>query len=337
MTDQFDGWRKLLKGEPVTIIDDVVLSGFYFTNAARSGGRVPVAIWRDGNGDLIARSGSKTSHKYLANDVIHERWPFIVGNPVSRADYMHAFETDAWPDGTPTTAPRDDNLSGDPLADLLAMARDRIETATAFLKGGPARDKTRADMARNIQAGLLAIKKKADALHEQMKRPHIDAGRAVDEQFRFRADLDVSAKALRTVFEAFAKAEEKRLKDEALAKFEAERKAAEADRARIAAEHEKLRRDDPIAAITSPAPALPHLPEGPAEVKVSVGGGVGRAAGLKTVWLPVIDDYRQTLDHFAEHPDVKAVVEKLVKAAVRTGKDQTKIPGVRIIEDRVSA
>ncbi|MBZ4283725.1 hypothetical protein LAJ55_13000, partial [Streptococcus pneumoniae] len=78
------------------------------------------------------------------------------------------------------------------------------------------------------------------------------------------------------------KPEEKRLQsmqDEWDAAREAERKAAEVERARIAAEQEKLRRDDPIAAITSPAPEMPELPKGPAEVKVSIGGGFGRASG----------------------------------------------------------
>lgn len=337
MSDQFTWWRKATKGEPAPISADQVESGFYFAKAARSGGRVPLAIWRDGDGNLLARWGSSEAPKKLSLDEIKAQWTFVAGNPVLRTDYQHAYDNNEWPDGTPTSAPRDDNMSGDPLDDLLAMVRDKSEMATAFLKAGPAKDKTRADMARNIQAGLLDLKKKADALHETMKRPHLDAGKAVDDQFRFRAELEISAKALRAVFEAFAKAEEARLRAEAQAKFELERKAAEVERARIAAEQEKLRRDDPIAAITSPAPEMPELPKGPAEVKVSIGGGFGRASGLKTVWLPEITDYRAALGHFADHPDVKALVEKLVKAAVRVGKDQAKIPGVRVVEDRVSA
>ncbi len=337
MTDQFAWWKAAVRGEPVTVTADRIESGFYFAKASKRGGRVPVAIWRNDAGELVGRWGSENSRKAMAADEIAAQWTFVSGNPVLRTDYQHAFDHNHWPDGTPTTAPKDDNASADPFVSVLDQARDKIETAKSFLSGGPAKDKTRADMARNIQAGLLALKKEADGLHKAEKQPHLDASRAVDDKFRFRDELDAIAKELRTVFEAFAKAEEARLRAEAQAKFEAERAAAEAERKRILDEQAKQMRDDPIAAMTSPAPELPKVPEKPAEVKVQIGGGMGRASGLKTVHVPEITDYAATLKHYADHPDVVALIDKLVKASVRVAKGKITIPGVVIKEDRVAA
>ena len=95
--------------------------------------------------------------------------------------------------------------------------------------------------------------------------------------------------------------------------------------------------DDPIAALTEPEPELPIIPAAPEPVKVQAGGGIGRAAGLKTVYEPEITDYQKTLAHYQNHPDVQAVIEKLVKAETRLHKAATNIPGVTVRTERRAA
>jgi len=79
---------------------------------------------------------------------------------------------------------------------------------------------------------------------------------------------------------------------------------------------------------------MPELPLGPEPVRVQAGGGVGRKAGLKTVWIPVIEDYKLVLDYYSEHPDIRAAVDKLVNHVVRDAKGAIVIPGVKITQDR---
>lgn len=329
------------EGKPLPSISEAEPQwGFFFKKASKAGGRVPVRIQEDAAGNLVAICGDKKDHRVEDASSV---WTWVASNPVARDAYVYAWEQGKWPDGTPitavgTTPAMGDNLPTDPFERLLAEVNDKLESARSFVADITAvQDMTRADRARNMQAEILRHKKSADAMHKAEKQPHLDASRAVDDKFRFREKLDVAAKALRTIFENIAAAEEARQRAEAQKKFEDERAAAEAERKRIEAERAKLMEDDPIAAMTSDAPELPDIPTGPEEVKVQVGGGIGRAAGLKTVWTPDIIDYEATLKHYAKHPEVRKMIDKLVASETRLHKEATDIPGVKVKPERKAA
>jgi hypothetical protein len=131
------------------------------------------------------------------------------------------------------------------------------------------------------------------------------------------------------------KTEERKLQAEAEAKFRAERAAAETERKRIEAEQAKRMLDDPIATLTSDAPEMPELPLAPDPVKVSAGGGFGRKAGLKSVWVPVLTDYGKALSYFADNAKVKELVQKLAEQSVKAGARE--VPGFDVKEDRRAA
>lgn len=345
MADDWTWYRDALaaktSGKPGPAIEEGAPHfGFFWQKASRDGGRIPVCIYRDGNGDLVARSGTRDEHRV---EDAAARWTWVAGNPVDRESYVYAWSEGKWPDGSPTTAPAlpvGSNLPTDPFERIKAEVDDKIASATAFLSDAAARpDKTRADRARNMQAELLALNKQADALHKAEKQPLIDAAKAIDDKFRFRDLVKDAAGRLRVVFENILKAEEAKAREEARRRYEEEARKAEAERQRILAERKKEMQDDPIAALTSPEPELPLVPEGPAEVKVQAGGGVGRAAGLKTVWEPRIDDWKKAAAQLVAHddPDIRAAVEKKVKALARLNKEATKIDGVTMIESRRAA
>lgn len=310
--------------------------GFFWKKASRQGGRIPVCIFADGNGDIVARSGVRTEHR---TEDAAALWSWVAGNPIDRDSYVHAWEQGKWPDGTPTTAPASagvgDNRPNDPVQAIIEDATDKIASAEEWLKAHPEiTNQTDSDYAANLNRELLALNKQADALHTTEKAPILEAGRAVDEKFRFRVTVKTVADRLKFAFEKFMKAEDARRRAEAQKKFEEERKAAEAERKRIEEERRKQMEDDPIAALTSDEPELPIIPRAPEPVKVQSGGGVGAARGLKTVWVPLIQDYAAALKHYANHPEIKAAVEKLVKAEARIHKQATSVPGVEMIEDR---
>ena len=47
-----------------------------------------------------------------------------------------------------------------------------------------------------------------------------------------------------------------------------------------------------------------------------------------------ITDYAKALQHYAEHPDVKALVQKLADADSKSSKATCKVPGVRAWVDK---
>lgn len=329
------------KGEPLPAVSEGQPQvGFYWAKASKSGGRIPVVIFLDKNGDMVARSGTRAEHR-IADAA--ERWSWICAHPIERDSYVFAWENGTWPDGTPTTAPRlpdGSNLPTDPFERLLAEVDDKMASASAFLDDAAAKpDKTRADRARNLQAELLALNKTANNMHVAEKAPHLAAGRAVDAKFEFRRAIEAVTARLRTVFENILKAEEAKARQEAAARHAEEQRKVEAERKRIQDEREKLRENDPIAALTSPEPELPMVPPPPEPVKVQAGGGIGRAAGLKTVWEPRIDDWKAAAAQLVSHddPDIRAAVEKKIKALARVQKETLKIAGVVMVEARRAA
>ncbi len=338
VTDQWSFWRAALRGERVEIRDGQVESGFFWAKASKAGGRKPVAVWRDTTGKFRCRVGAKADAQEIDADKAGERWTWFAANPVTREDYTAAYETGTWPDGTPTVAPAagvGDNRPSDPAQAVAEEAADKIESAEKWLAEHPVvKTQTESDFAANLNRELLGLHKKATALHTTEKAPILEAERAVDEKFRFRVKVKSVADTLRIAFETFMKAEDARKRAAAQKSFEIERAKAEDARKRIEAEREKLRRDDPIAALTSDEPEMPVLPLAPEPVKVQSGGGIGAARGLKTVWVPVIVDHEAALKHYANHPKIKAAVEKLVKAEARVHKQATNIPGVQMQEDR---
>lgn len=340
MADQWAWYKLALAGKAPPMHDGRVESGFYWTKASKNGGRLPIGIWRPADNEFVCRVGTIATARVMSENEVAQKWPFICSNPVSRDDYLVAFKTGAWPDGTPAVAPTtsNSNLPTDPFERLQAEVADKMASAEAWLKShAVAKTKTDADMARNLQAELLALNKQADAMHKAEKAPILAAGEAIETKFSFRKAVKSVGERLRDVFSAFAVAEEARQKAEAQKRFEAERRAAEAARREAEAARAKKMDDDPIAALTDPEPELPMVPVAPEAVKVQVGGGIGRAAGLKSIWHGDVTDWDACIKHFAEAPDVREAVQKLVNAQVRSTKGATKIPGVTIREERKAA
>ena len=141
---------------------------------------------------------------------------------------------------------------------------------------------------------------------------------------------------LRDAATVFARAEEKRLEAERQAKWKEEQERVRKEREAAEAERAKKLAEDPIAALTEPEPEpeLPVEPPPPEPVKMQLGGQRGRVGGLKSYWEAEITDYPAALQHYANHPDVKALVQKLAKADVKNAKGVITIPGVRPYEDR---
>lgn len=323
MSDQYQWWRDAIAGKAGEIHADHPQSGYFKIRDGKDGPWVPVAIWKDAVGDLKCRVAARS------DDALRV-WTWAAKNPVSKADAKHAFEHGAWPGDAATIGDNSAHLG--PLEKL----RDYIETARAwFSKAGEIKTQTACDQAANYAAELIRLKGEADRERDAKVRPHLDAQRDINGAYKPAIeDGEALAKQIKRASDGFLIAEKRRLEDEARAKYEAERKAAEA--ARIAAEKQRatLMADDPIAALTTPAPELPAMPAAPEPVKVSAGGQRGRKLTLRRYTVYTITDFAAALGFAKDSDEVFAAVEKVCFAAAKAG---VKVPGVTVTQEERAA
>ena len=316
VSDGYDWWRKSLAGHGPKIIEDEPHNGFYRMRAHRNGPWLPVAIFVKKGGQQIARVAGGVRKP---EDV----WTYCAGNPVSQADAKYAFEHGEWPGDAPTIGDNAEKAGVGPLELLL----DYMETARSwFSKVGKIADQKAVDQAANYAAELARLKSNADKERDSLVRPHLEAQRDINGQYKPSIDdADKLIKDIKRSCDAYLIAEKRRLEEEARAKYAAEQKAAEEERKRIEAERAKQMRDDPIAALTSPEPELPMAPPPPEPVKVHAGGQRGRRMGLRKETVYSVDDFDKVYAWAKDNPKVHEAVEKVAIQAAKAGVD---VPGI---------
>ena len=325
----YEFWWMALRGGKQPVHEAKPQCGFYKRRLVKDGVWLPIAFWRNGDGQIVCCFEGK-----LVDPLEH--WTFAAKYPVGESSYRHYVRNGHWPDDV-AQSPRS-NMPSDPFEALKLEVQDKLEQAQDWLKTAPkAPTETDANMARNMQAALLQLNKRADAMHKLEKQPHLDASRAVDTKFDFRKVVATIVDRLRDVFTAFMRAEEAKQRAAAQKKFEEDQRTAEEARKAAAEEWKRLERDDPALALISQAEPLPELPSQPEPVKIQVGGGFGRKSGLKTIYIARILDWQKVLHHFSGHQQVRDLLQKLVDADVRLNKAQCAIPGVEVLEERVAA
>ena len=171
----------------------------------------PIAFWRNKDDQIVCCFEGK-----LVDPLEH--WTFAAKYPVNEASYRRYIRNGHWPDII-AQSPRS-NMPSDPFEALKLEVHDKLDQAQNWLKTAPkAPTETDANMARNMQAALLQLNKRADVMHKSEKLPHLDASRAVDTKFDFRKVVATVADRLRDVFTAFMRAEETRQRVEAQKRF----------------------------------------------------------------------------------------------------------------------
>lgn len=179
-----------------------------------------------------------------------------------------------------------------------------------------------------------------DAKRDEEKRPHLEAGRAIDAAYKpLVTGCEEGVKALKRKLAAFLDAREREARRLAEEKARALREAEEAAR-QAEAEPE----DDPFLAATAPTVDLVavHAEAKLAEVqalaagRVSSAAGGFSAAGLKTVRKARITDWGALAAHYLASGELRACLEKLANADIRHAKGaDIAIPGVEIVTERV--
>lgn len=310
MTEVLQFWRDSLAGKKPEIHADKPQQGYFKARKGKGGPFALVAIWEK-DGELVAVFG---------NEIIEPTkvWTWCADKPVSKADVEHYKVNGRFP-GEIEIGHNSGDLS---LADEI---NDAVAQTSEWIGKTKITDKTVADEAANRRARLLDLGKKADKERDEKKRPHLEAGRAIDAEYKPLVEAATSAaNAIRDVLTQWMRAEEARQRAEAEAKRKAEQE-------RLAAERAAHLAANPIAEFTEEPP----LPLAPVEApKVQAGGQAGRKAGLRTVTRYELTDYAAALEHVKNHKDVIAAVEKACFAMAKAG---ATVPGVNKIEERVAA
>ena len=313
MTDAYQPYRDMLAGKDVPIHADQPYPGRY--KMKRDGRFVAVLINHDGEGNIKARVGDKIVD---ATSV----WTYCAKHPIAKVDYDAFIANGIFPGEI-------GHNSGDlSLAGEIVDAADR---AFKWVEKTEIKDKVGADTCANMRQKLLDLAKKADKERDEKKRPHLEAGRAIDAEYKPLVEQAMqAANTLRDELTKWMRAEQAKLDAELTAKRKAEQERIAKEQAERAAKMAA----DPIAALTDPEPE-PPLPLAPIEPpKVQAGGQAGRKAGLLTVVRYEIEDYAAALAHVKDHKDVIAAVEKACFAMAKAG---ATVPGIKRIEEKVAA
>lgn len=320
MSDGYAYWRDALAGKAPAINADAPQCGFYKMRDGKGGPWLPVAIFEK-EGVLICRVGADQRPPLTV-------WTWCADNPVSKEDAKAAFETGRWP-GDVDIGHNSQALS------LPEEVEEACKQALDWLRKNGIKSQTDADMAANYRASLLALKKRAEDAHKTEKAPHLAAGRAVDEKYKPVIDTaDKAGATLRVELGKFLAAEEAKARAIAEEQRKADEARVRAEMQKQAEERAKKMQADPIAALTEPEPPLPVMAPPPPPPRVSAGGQRGRVTGLKTETIYEVVDHDKALAFFAQHDDVKALIQALAKKA---GKAGLAVPGVEKKIERVAA
>lgn len=219
-----------------------------------------------------------------------------------------------------------------PRYEAFAMALEDVRLeAGNYLDGATVETQEQADAIGVIMGQARDIKRDADKARTEDKKPHLDAGRKVDDNYKAvlqtADDIVKAAQGPLSVFlteqarvqeelRVKAKREADRAAQEAIA---AERAAAGNIEALEAAREKQLAADDAQKASVIADKAKPRV------------AGSGRAISLRTRQVAVVTNYRALLLHIAgtDKPALDAFLDEYARKAL-----PSQLPGVRIDTER---
>ena len=297
MTDKSDWWKialqspELIGSAELPVHDGHPQAGFYrFKKKDKKTGDIrwlPVKISGD---DAMALIGFESDNPRIAKgDAI---WTFCCRHPVEEEVYDLAFWLGKWPEDHDKARGSNEALSED--EQLQNEVQELVDRANVLMKK-KLQGQSDADQFSNIRSELLKLEKRVESRRKELKQPHIDAGKAVDNIWTPIKDLASGAAArLRSLVQVWMIAEKARLEEVA-------KKEVAAGEATI---------------------------EEAAKKATARAGTTGaKRASLRTIKFAKIVDYKAALAHFSKNEKVQELVQKLANQAIKNGGS---VPGVEV-------
>lgn len=293
----------------------------WFRTKSKEGPWEPVVIWQDGE-TWNALQGIEPDRKAVHADDV---WTWCCRYPISFEEYERVAEQGAeWSDVDSVVhaqrkgPPKPGDNSGDRsesemLADDIKASLDQLRQYKAI------KDDEMAGKLQSLRARLNELSGKADKVREAQKRPHLEAGKAIDAEWQplVKSAKDGANTARKTLEDyETAKLRERRAAEEAKRKAEEEAANREAELSFVAGE--------PEPEVTIPAPAAT------AAAPDQIRGAYGKAANVKAVTEVVeITDIDALFGFLKTH---RELVDKMFDLAKRAHGAGHAVPGVRIEE-----
>ena len=331
---QWDHWRNALKGQRGPISDGNPESGFYRNR------NIPYAYWKDAAGTLHCHINGKAC---LDMDRANTAWPFASKEPVTRAAYDAVLSTGTWPDQheAVTTLSNSSPVDPDSLEGVKAQIDILANEADMIMKKGAAKTQIEADRAADVAVRLGELWTKADNLRKVEKRPHYDKAVAVDNKWApLLKAAEIYSFIKGKVIKPFLDAENIRLEQERqalIAKQQEEQKKRDEERQAIIDHHNAEVEAARIENKPLPEPPQnfdlgPELEEAPyiPPVQHASAGTRGRGVSGRKKMVARIDDYAAALASFAQHEEVKTLVQNLATKQARIG---VETPGCKIVNE----
>lgn len=308
-------WQNALLGNFGPVHDGELQLGFWRKRISRDGAFVPVATFIH-DGKLVALvNGDAVEHP-------EDLWTFICRNPIPEDWYHARMAGEPWPDEDGAVAksvapPPPPSGHNNPPQDEAEILKAQIDAASAGVSDyAEVSDDETAAKAQSLRSRLLELSREADKKRDAEKRPHLEAGKAIDAKFQ------PLVKAAKAAADAIAKA---------LGAHET-RKAREAAEAAMRAEEARQKAlAEQLAKHPEAPPPEPVAPPQPIVAPAPIKGAYGRAATVKVVKVATVTDQDAVYGYLKTHPEMIALITQLAQRAVNAGHT---VPGVEVTEER---
>lgn len=221
--------------------------------------------------------------------------------------------------------------------DLKARANDFGQSAVEWGQAGVDDDQNAA-LLKEFVSGARALIKEIEEMRTARKQPYLDAGRAIDAQFKpLRDAVEKAGKTAKDLLTSYLTKKERELVEqrrreaEEAAKREAEAQAAAAEAERqgdmvAAAEAQERAEREAQAAEKAAAPEA---------TRARVTGGAGNAMSMRAFRVAQIDVLPLALAHYKHHPEIAAAIVRIANVEIRASKGaDIEIPGIKIVTKR---
>lgn len=337
-------WQAALRGDAQgaqrvptgTGVDDCPQPGLYKTRAARGGSYVPAQVWltdpTSDDPDAIVhtwRNGLLVRISVDGREVddvsTYTRHMFFLA--VSKADWSHYQSHKVWPGEVSPSKSAGDSGMGHNSPSVRDELIDTVDQAAAWLKsiGGIVSTQTHADSAANWKDRLVGIAGKLDKERDTKIRPHLEAQRDINGEYKPLIDkAKGSADLLRALIGGWIAAEESRIRVERDAARKAAEIKAQADRDAA----ETARKASEIGAVAMGLPADTFAAAIPIQsvsqetaidtpIRITVGGQYGKRTAVRRDAVYDVVDWDAVYAAVRDNKGVREAVEKAARAACK--------------------
>lgn len=224
----------------------------------------------------------------------------------------------------------DNNPPETPFEISQSKIQDLYDEAALWLDGDPINSEEMAEGIATLLQSIRAAAKEAEDERAAEKKPHWDAGKAVDVKWKPLTTLaDRATEAAKAALAPWLKkkADEKAEEDRRL-REEAERKKAEAEKAIREANRENVLERQAAEDKLEEAKKAEVTANKAARESAGVKGRTGRAVSLRKRYRAVLRDPEAALEHYWPHVRIEELLTSMAQADADNGK--ANIPGFEI-------